>query len=618
MATGKRNRVFVWVILGLIFVGLMGFGSTGLTSRQRSIGTVGDKDISVQNYGNGLNAQLRRIQEQYGVPVSFAQAQAAGIDQIVISQLVSDRVLDNETSQLGLSVGDDIILQQLLSIQEFAGFDGNFDRENYRAALNRNDTTEETFENGLREDISRNVLTSAITSGVPTPKAYAQALAGFIGETRAISWAPLNAAALAAPIAAPDDAALLAQYESTPAAYTADETRHIRYAWLTPEMIIDEVTVDESAIRDLYQERITQYVQEERRLVERLVYPDQAAADAARADYDNGISGFADLVTARGLTLADTDMGDVSLGDLGDSGATIFAAQTGDVVGPLPSSLGPALFRVNAVLAAQETPFEEARAALRDGLAATRARRVIDDAREGMADLIAGGAGVSDLVERTAMQLGEITWSAGDAEGIAAYEAFRSAAAAAQTGEYATLNELADGGIFAIELIELVPAALIDFDIVKDQVAADWSAGETQRAVLAQAEQLAESLANSPADAAASFEAAGLVATDVPNLTRRDIITGTPESFVTSIYAMEPGAAIALAHDGGAVIVRLETINAADVDDPALAAQADMLGRQAVQGIAQDIFTAYSDDLRRNTDIRLDDAVIAAVNAQFQ
>ena len=31
MASSKGNRVFVWIILILLFVGLIGFGATGLT-----------------------------------------------------------------------------------------------------------------------------------------------------------------------------------------------------------------------------------------------------------------------------------------------------------------------------------------------------------------------------------------------------------------------------------------------------------------------------------------------------------------------------------------------------------------------------------------------------------
>ena len=45
------------------------------------------------------------------------------------------------------------------------------------------------------------------------------------------------------------------------------------------------------------------------------------------------------LRKARGLTLADVDIGDVTLAELGEAGVGVFAADVGSVVGPLPSTL---------------------------------------------------------------------------------------------------------------------------------------------------------------------------------------------------------------------------------------------------------------------------------------
>ena len=50
---------------------------------------------------------------------------------------------------------------------------------------------------------------------------------------------------------------------------------------LTPEMLEDSVTLDEAALRDLYQQRIDEFRQPERRMVERLVFGDEASAQAA-------------------------------------------------------------------------------------------------------------------------------------------------------------------------------------------------------------------------------------------------------------------------------------------------------------------------------------------------
>ena len=58
--------------------------------------------------------------------------------------------------------------------------------------------------------------------------------------------------------------AVRAYYAENPEAFTAPEVRQLSYAWLTPDMIQDEVTVDETALRALYEERLADFVQPER------------------------------------------------------------------------------------------------------------------------------------------------------------------------------------------------------------------------------------------------------------------------------------------------------------------------------------------------------------------
>ena len=181
--------------------------------------------------------------------------------------------------------------------------------------------------------------------------------------------------------------------------------------------------------------------------------------------------------------------------DLGEAGDAVFAAAPGEVVGPLPTSLGPALFRMNAVIGAQEMPFEEAAPDLRAELANERARRQIDSETQGLADLIAGGASVEDLAETSALELGQIDWGEGVTGGIADYDEFRAAAAAAEEGAFPELVELEDGGVFALRLDAVVPPAA---DPVRGCAGRPSPqallADRTREALAARADSLAEDL----------------------------------------------------------------------------------------------------------------------------
>lgn len=612
MATKSKNRYFLWIIMAFIVVGLLGFGTGGLSGNIRNIGFVGDKPISVTRYQRALNDQMQAFQAQIGTTLGFQEAQALGIDQAVLSQVVTQRTLDNEASQLGISVGDQRVREEVLRIPAFQGLNGDFDREAYRFALSRSGLSEAEFETSLREDISRTLLQGAVVGGVPTPDAYAEALSQFVGEVRAVTIATLTADDLTAPLAGATDADLQAYYDANPAEFTKPEERDISYVWLTPNMIQNDIEIDEQALRDLYQERINEFMVPERRLVERLVYVDEAAANAAKATLSDTVD-FDQLVSDRGLELSDVDLGDVSRDDLGSNADAIFAASPGDVVGPLNTTLGPALFRMNAVLAAEEITFEEAQDDLRIELAAARARRVIDDSRDKINDLLAGGAKLEDLAAQTDMQLGTIAWTVETDTDIAAYEEFRAAAEAVKEGDFPELRDLPDGGVFALRLNGITAPSIRPLAEVSDAVNDGWTAQTKQAAVMAQATEIAKEILP-----LTGLETLGLASEVEPALTRRGYVEGTPPSFLSDVFAMNIGDVKVIDNGTSAIIVRLENITPPDDSDPQLLAEKQVAADTAAAGISQDIFEAFSTAVQARTDVNINQATVNAVHAQLQ
>lgn len=613
MAKSKSKQYGVAIIVGLLFVGLLGFGAGGLSGTIRSIGTVGDKQIPVTQYQRALDQQIRAFEQQAGAPLSFVQAQSLGIDQQVLNLVVAERALDNEAARLGISVGDAHVRERVLQIPAFRGLSGEFDREAYRSALSRSGQTEIEFETSIRDEVSRNLLQAAVVEGIGTPTTYAETLAKFIGETRAITWATLRPEDLSSPVPGPTDADIQTYYDENPDAFTAPETRQITYAWLTPAMIVDDVIVDPDSIRQLYDDRIAEFVQPERRLVERIVYGDESEADAALARITDGSATFEDLVADRGLDMADVDMGDVDQASLGAAGEAVFTAAAGDVVGPFETPFGPALFRMNAVLAASETPFEEAEPDLREELATARARRIIEDSREGINDLLAGGARIEDVVGQTDMQQGSIAWTMDTSDDIAAYDAFRAAAATVAEGDFPQLFELADGGIFTLRLDGITPPALRPLDDVRDAVADAWQDARVQQAVMEEAELAAAAL-----DATTGFETQGLIATTEPDLTRRSFVDGTPPGFMDRVFDLTVGEVATIDAGTFAIILRLDDATIPGADDPAIAADIEAVSQTATVGIAQDIFTIFNNTVQRDTEVSINPQAITAVHTSFQ
>lgn len=615
MAAQKSGigKYFVWALLGLLLLGLGGFGATSFSGTVRSIGKVGEAEISTNDYFRGLQNAINDFQQRTGQALSFQQAQAFGVTQQVLSQMVVTAALENEAAVLGISVGDEKLAEDLRQIRAFQGVDGSFNRDAYKLTLENAGLNERDFEEQLRDESASTLLRGAVLAGVRLPDSYVDTLIAYTGERRAFRWAEVTDTGLELGQTAPTAEELKAYYEANIAAFTRPETKRLTYVWLTPEMIVDSVEVDQEALRAAYDERIAEFDLPERRLVERLVFNDQAAAEAALARVVAGEAFFEDLVDERGLDLADTDLGDVTRADLKDAAEAVFGGEVGQVVGPAPTTLGPALFRINAVLAAQTTAFEDAIPALRGELALDRARRVIDTQSQGFDDELAAGVTLDELADATDLELGTLEWTGENDDDVAGYPAFREAAAGVDESDYPTIRQLGDGGLFALRLDEVLPPAPIPFEEVELQVQAGWRQAQALDARVAQAEALAAQLGEG-----VTFEGAGLEARTEEGLTRTAVSTDMPITILEAVFDMDPGDVLALRVDDRAVVIRMDEIIAVDKEADEALQLAELFRNQAAQDVAQDLFRALSTDIQDRAGVELDQAAINAVHANFQ
>jgi peptidyl-prolyl cis-trans isomerase D len=614
MAEGpkKKTNVVVWAVLGLLVFALGGFGIGNFGGTVRAIGAVGDAEISVNDYALALQTQLRARQAQTGQAISLAAPEGQALAQSVRRQLISSAALENETARLGLSVGDARVRAEVLATPAFQGLDGKFDREAYAFTLRQNGLSEAEFEENIRTEAASNLTAAAVLAGIAAPATHVGAIAAYAGERRDILWLRLDAGALAEPLPAPTEAELQAEYEANPAAYTEPEKKRLTYVALTPEMMAGEIAVEEAELLALYEARAEEFNRPERRLVERLVFPDTAAAEAAKTALDGGDTSFEALVAERGLALADIDLGDVTEAELGAAGALVFALAGPGVAGPVDTALGPALFRVNAVLAAESTGFEEVRDQLTDELTLDRARREIGDLREGIDDLLAGGATLEEVAAETPMELGTIELAPDTADGIAAYAAFREAAAAVTAEDFPELIELEDGGLVALRLDALLPPALLPLEDVRDRVAADWEAAETEARLLDLSEEI-----RAAREGGQSFLAQGYVAEARQDLGRESFLDGAPANLIEAAFGLEPGETAAVAEGGTVHIIELTRITPEDPEAEDAVALRAQLEQGLARGLSQDALDLFLRALQAEAGITLNQSAINAVHAQF-
>jgi len=618
MAKGGGTKILSGGLLLLLILGLAGFGATNFGGTVRSVGSVGKTEIDINRYARSLSQELQAFEAQTGMDFTMDQARQFGIDQQVLDRLIGQAALEEEARRVGLSVGDEQVRDQIVGISAFAGGDGRFNAETYQFALQNAGLTTTEFEDSIRAELSRLLVQSAVLPGAPMPPAYTSTIMDWIGERRDVALLSLGPDDLDAPLPEPSPEDLRAYYQANPDDFTLPAAKNITYAWLSPEMVMNRDSINEADLRELYQARIDEYVTPERRLVERLVFASEDDAQAAKAAIDDGTQSFEDLVAARGLDLADVDLGDVSRDDLNGAADAVFALDEPGIAGPAPTALGPALFRVNAILPAAEVPFEDARPALEDEYLATAARRELQDRIEPIDDLLAGGATLEELAETEGMELGMIRWSPDRSDGIAAYQDFAEAASEVGENDYPEVRELDDGGLFALRLDAEAPPELQPFDKVRDAVVAAWEVQEITDRLTAQADAIVKALSDG-----GDFDdlaGAGRVIR-VQDLQRTGFLDDTPDGLVEDLFDAAQGTALVRSGviEGApqVTIAIVDAIKPATEDNADAARLRTQIASQANQSVANDLLSAFSAAIRADAGVTLNQAALNAVHSQM-
>ena len=612
------SNVFVWIIILLLIVGLAGFGigQSGGGGSNTAVASVGDEDITVDEYVRGLNQEIRQISAQFGQQLTVEQMAALGLDQQLVGQLLVGAALDNEANRLGISAGDETVRDRLMATGAFRDAGGNFSQVTYDFALQNANLTAAQYEDSLREETTRQLFRAVVAGGVQIPDDAARAVVNYLSERRAVDWFRLTDANLSEPIAEPDDAALMEFYTDNEDRYMIPETRIITYAAATEDSVLETIDVSDEEIAALYDERAETYQSPARRLVDRIIFGTDAEADAALTSIRDGERGFDEIATDRGLDARDIDLGEVTEDSLNAAQRTmLFGSDTLGVVGPVATDFGPAIYRVNAVLDASTTTLEEASAELRDEIARDKAIDAISAASEDVVDLVASGAPLEEVASATIMEIGTVTMPDETPGAITDDANFREEALTAEVGEERDVIDLTNG-IAIVRVDEIREPTLRPFEEAKADVTADWIETQTLVALSQLGESIVARLDGGEAIETVATEL-GLIVSQEEPLQRSDIIEDTPPTFVSGMFETELGKSVSIVDGQTMLIGHLNEIVAADPASEEVTAPLSAIQAEMTAATAQDILSLFIGALQDEAGVRVNHAYIANIQTQM-
>ncbi|WP_027166212.1 peptidyl-prolyl cis-trans isomerase [Mesorhizobium sp. WSM3224] len=505
-----RSAAGTWGAKALLSLLVISFAAWGITTRMvggalgghHAVITAGGTEVSINEYRLAYDRQLSMLSQQYGQRVTHEQAKLLGVDNQVLSQLVSGAVLDEQARKLGLGLSKDRLAELTREDPAFKGPGGQFDRRTFEYLLRELGMRPEDYLKNRSQVAVRQQIVEAISDGLKVPQTFLKAVSLYRGEDRTIDYLVLPKT-LVQPIEAPSDSALNAYFDANKKNYAAPEYRKFSYARLEPQDIMDPSAVTDSQVSDDYNKNIARYTTPEMRTIEQLVFK---TPDAAKAAYDSLKAGatFDKLITAEGKTQADTLLGTLAKDKIADKAVAdaAFSLNANEVSPVVQGAFGPVLLRVTEIKPQVVKPLSEVSAQIRKDLALGEASRILLDVHDSYEDTRASGASLAQAAEK--LKLKVVTIDAIDRtgqrpDGTIVNDLPESAELIKSvfTAEPNTENEgltTTDNGFVFYEVQSITPARDRTLDEVRKKVAADWTEAETDKRLDTKAQELEKRL----------------------------------------------------------------------------------------------------------------------------
>ena len=626
MLEGMRNvqktwvgRAFMAVIMAFIVVSFVfwGIGNVFTNYGAGQLASVGKTVISTETFRTSYQAALQNLQSRNGGrPLSNAQARAAGVPGMVIGKLVSDAALDNAASHLGLGLSDDDIAKTIKTDPSFVDKDGKFDKLRFDAAMRNAGYSERGFVQEQRHTYLRQHIGEAVGGAVSAPKTVLDALYRYGAETRTIAALRLPPASVGG-IAAPTEDLLKAFYEQRKQGFKAPEYRKLVTVAVSPATLAkpDEIS-DADALKRYEAVKTPRFGGPEKRAVQRIVFPNTAEADAASKRIKDGAS-FDDIAAERKLTALDIDMGVKSKVDLIDKALAeaAYGLAQGGVSEPVPSALGPAIVRVNAITEESYKPYQDVAAEVKRELAMGKTTGAVQAAHDKIEDIRTQGKPLSEAAKAAGFDVRVIDAidaqgrDKGGAEvaGLSDRDALLRAAFASDIGVDNDTVPTRDKGYQWFEVAGIEASRQLSFDEMRTKVEQAWRAEESAKKLAARAADIVKRL-NGGDKLAVIAEAEKLSLTSIGGI-RRNSAEGLSEGERTAVFnAGSDGAGSAGGEDGSRLVFQV-TASEVPALDPA-APQYKKMQDALAGALSQDLLTQYVQRLQTDAGVDISEAAM--------
>lgn len=263
----RNRKSFGWLVgaflLGVVilafillyipdFLSPQGPGGTG------NVAWVEGKPISSQEFLRSYQTQESQYRQQLGAQYSPELMKQLGFDNLVLRQLVQNKILLLEAQRQGIIVTDAEVSQYIVSYPAFQNQGQFIGRDGYLNMLSRASLSAAEFEEQLRQDLMRQKLQSLVTDGVVVSGADVEEEYRRRNEKVKLDYVTVNKSDFESEVKVSDEEARRF-YDENPKTFERPVQRRVRFITLTPQLFTSSVSISDREIKRYYDENAYQF-----------------------------------------------------------------------------------------------------------------------------------------------------------------------------------------------------------------------------------------------------------------------------------------------------------------------------------------------------------------------
>jgi peptidyl-prolyl cis-trans isomerase D len=359
----QTQSIFFKAFLVLLIIGFAAWGVGDLSgnSNQNSVLSVGKQKITSEEIINELNKVRYRMQQR----PSINEAIKNGILNDIINKFEQEILINAEAKKLNLYVPLNIQTMAIRDEQAFKDPLGKFSQVRFLKSLNNAGLNEEKYLDMINTEAYFKQLSMPISLNKTYNTKIVKKLIEWQNEVREIDYFFLDKIK-ENKIKVPDANDLQVFYNEYKDLYKIPVTKNFKYIEIQPSDFKKKITVNDKIIKEIYESEITKYTSNEERSLYQVISQDIDKANAfikKLKENDDFVKLAKDQFS---LSKKDIDIGFVKKYELPkETKKQIFDGKTKDVIGPIKTKFGYAIYQLNTINPKKTTSYKDAYAEIK-------------------------------------------------------------------------------------------------------------------------------------------------------------------------------------------------------------------------------------------------------------